>query len=194
MLLKDTSRNKRRYKGHFSYYREKGGPYGSKKGPIGPSFDPDGRLDKYFTKTGREVQPTQKRGKYFKYLRHERVLLAKLANTPFIPGRADRGIRRKLRLVYYRILPLLQSRLTHWKDKLSIHYVERFYYNALNIANYSRGSPSRVKRLRWEVRVTSSTERVSLSKQSSIEPGSVEDPSTDSFGTCTGPDRTVNHP
>lgn len=113
--------------------------------------------------------PPQKRGEYFRVLRDERRILAILANiTP--PLGQGRWYRRTLRLVYYRTLPILLSRLSYWKDKIRLAKIERFYYDLLNTVNLNRGNPRSVSRLPWLLRCYSIPERVSLSKQSSIEP------------------------
>jgi len=88
---------------------------------------------------------SRKRGPYFKVKRPDRKLLSILSRVP--PNQEERKDRRKLRLVYYCILPILFVRLHYLPDYVRVRELEKYYYNALNTLRCSSGGTGKVNRL-----------------------------------------------
>jgi hypothetical protein len=108
------------------------------------------------------------RGDYFLKFRQERTCLSILNQSP--PDLTSKEGRATVRKVYYYILPVLLSRLSYLNDRLILQDIEEYYYDALNIIRLNKRGLTRANRLPLDLRLFTSAERVSLSKQSSIEP------------------------
>lgn len=118
---------------------------------------------------GNKARTAQQRSPYFHLFRKERQVLNILSKCPpDLNKKADRTIVRR---VYYRTLPFLLSRLSIPGDRLILRDIEIYYYGFLTTVKLlNNKDPSTVSRLNWDLRHYTSAERVSLSKQSSIEP------------------------
>jgi len=91
------------------------------------------------------------RGSYFLKCREERGLIKLLDNNP-IPHIFTKDARTIVRKLYYRTLHLLLSRISYGMDRLVVLSLEEYYFNWLNIANWSMGVPWNVNRHSWEKR------------------------------------------
>jgi len=93
------------------------------------------------------------RGPYFKALREERKLQRLLAlSLPSSNSNPDRKEYKRIRFVYYCILPIFFSRLNHPVDRQVSIDLERYYYSLLNTINYNKGRPRLTVRLNWDLR------------------------------------------
>lgn len=146
-------RKSRRHCYHFDYYRNRCGSNKFSKRTIvrketlgvDEANKPQATL---VVNLHQGVQSTQQRGRYFSVFRNERKLLTLLSNQPANSVKTDsRGDRRKLRCVYYRILPLLIPILRHPNDLRALRYLEWYYYQQLNKAADGRIRPA-IDRLR----------------------------------------------
>lgn len=118
---------------------------------------------------GGKLRTTQQRSPYFRIFRRERQVLNILSKCP--PDFYKKTDRTIVRRVYYRTLPFLFSRLSLPKDRQILFDIEEYYFGFLTIVKLQNGKdPNTVSRLNWDLRHLTSKERVSLSKQSSIEP------------------------
>lgn len=95
----------------------------------------EGRTDYYYSKPTPESSTyVNKRGDYFRRNRRERKILT-LGNNRF-PDVFDvsRPARRAVRLVYYRILPILIQKLYVWPyDSYRLMRMEEFLYDTMCI-------------------------------------------------------------
>lgn len=153
VLNRVVKKNSRRHCFHFDYYRNRCGSNKFSKRTIvpkknlgveGPERAPTTLL---CSASNKRKNATQQRGRYFAVFRDERKLLTLLGQQSMGKPDTSSGYRRKLRFVYYRILPKLISVLKYPTDQWSIRCLERYYYDELNLVHRNKNRP-RVDRLK----------------------------------------------
>jgi len=143
--------NSRRHCYHSDYYRNRCGTNKFSKRVITPKknsgvVEPKAPTTLMCTPLRKRNNHTQQRGRYFAVFRDERKLLTLIGQQPMLTTDTSSGYRRKLRFVYYCILPKLISVLRYPSDQWSLRCIERYYYDELNIVQRNRNRP-KVKRL-----------------------------------------------
>lgn len=97
----------------------------------------------------KRVETERKRGDYFKYHRRERIILSFIGRVVYNPFVTKEY--RAIRIIYYRILPVLFTRLEYDQDRWILFNIEDKYRSLLNIGRWYRSTPGVATKLRPEV-------------------------------------------